>query len=145
MGHRAIHDHAPADLVARESGLALGTTRAAALVELEIDLRSNFLEDHLRNDIPPERGQGLDVTDFPPRSRHLDRGGTCDFQANPSCLGDEEPIFVSSGKEENLRNFLDLSLRQKMLPWGKPHPPPEALIPSWPVTNMITLDDDEAP
>jgi hypothetical protein len=74
--HRAIHHDTPTDLVARESGLALGTTGAAALVELEIDLRSNFLVGHLRNDIPPERGQGLDVTDFHTRSRPS-RQGVC--------------------------------------------------------------------
>lgn len=74
--HWAIHHDTPTDLVARESRLALGTTGAAALVELEIDLRANFLEGHLRNDIPPERGQGLDVTDFHTRSRPS-RQGVC--------------------------------------------------------------------
>ena len=74
MGHRCIHDGASANFIARELGITPWTTWSTALVKLEIDLRSHFLEANSRNDIPLERSHGLDVSDFHTRSRPFPQG-----------------------------------------------------------------------
>jgi hypothetical protein len=117
--YRAIHHDTPTDLVARESGLALGTTGAAALVELEIDLRSNFLVGHLRNDIPPERGQGLDVTDFHTRSRPS-RQGVCHPRFSRKSVMPRRRRACRAGRRGRMRVRPG---RNHFYPWKRGKPP----------------------
>jgi hypothetical protein len=54
MRHGAIHHNPTADLVARQLILTVRTSRARALVEIELDLSSDFFEVDSPNDIPLE-------------------------------------------------------------------------------------------
>jgi len=74
MRHRAVH-HGPApDLVAGKPPFAVRAPRARALVKIEVDLGTDFLELDSRNDIPLEGHQSLDISDFHTRSRHTRQG-----------------------------------------------------------------------
>lgn len=72
--HGAVHHGSPAELVAGDLLLAAGTSGAGALVEIEVDLRPDFLEFDSRNDIPLEGSQSLDISDFHTRSRPSRQG-----------------------------------------------------------------------
>jgi exosortase C (VPDSG-CTERM-specific) len=74
MKHRAIHHGPAAGLIARKPLLAVRTPRARALVKIEVDLGTDFLEPDSRNDIPLEGHQGLDVSDLHTRSTPFQRG-----------------------------------------------------------------------
>jgi len=74
MRHGTIHHGPAADLVAGKLFLAAGTSGAGTLVEIEVDLRPDFLEFDPRNDIPLEGSQRLDISDFHTRSRPSRQG-----------------------------------------------------------------------
>jgi hypothetical protein len=74
MRHRAVHHGPAADLVAGKPFLAVRAPRAGALVKIEVDLGTDFLEVDSRNDIPLEGHQSLDISDFHTRSRPARQG-----------------------------------------------------------------------
>jgi hypothetical protein len=72
--HRAVHHGPAADLVAGKPLLAVRAPRSRALVKIEVDLGTDFLELDPRNDIPLEGHQSLDISDFHTCSRSVRQG-----------------------------------------------------------------------
>jgi hypothetical protein len=94
MRHRAVHHRPAADLVAGKPFLAMRAPRAGALVKIEVDLSTGFLEVDSRNDIPLEGHQSLDISDFHTRSRQSGQGDvTSKMSGNRHALTTESRFF----------------------------------------------------
>jgi len=92
--HRAIHHGSAPDLVAGKPLLTVGAPGAGALVEIEVDLRSDFLEADSCNDIPLVGRNGLDISDFHTRSRPSLQGDvTSNLTRNRHAMVTKSRIF----------------------------------------------------